>query len=97
MAAQSLSEEIKQKVQAILRQHDVIRAAIFGSFARETARDDSDLDILIEFGSDKSLLDLAALKVDLEEILGREVDVVTYRGLHPRIREWVLQEQVPIL
>jgi predicted nucleotidyltransferase len=97
MAVQKLSEEIKQRILTILRQHDVMRAAIFGSFATGTARDESDLDILIEFGSDKSLLDLAGLKVDLEEILDREVDVVTYRGLHPRIRERVLREQVPIL
>lgn len=92
-----MSEEMKQKILAVLHQHGVIRAAIFGSFATGTAKDDSDLDILIEFGDDKSLLDLAALKIALEEILGRAVDIVTYRGLHPRLRERVLQEQVPIL
>ncbi len=97
MAVQVLSEEIKQKILAVLRRHDVVRAAIFGSFATGLARDDSDFDILIEFGGDKSLLDLAALKIDLEEVLGREVDVVTYRGLHPRIRQRVLREQMPIL
>lgn len=97
MAVQVLSEEIKQKVLVVLRRHDVVRAAIFGSFATGTARDNSDFDILVEFSGDKSLLDLAALKIELEEVLGREVDVITYRGLHPRIRERVLQEQVPIL
>ena len=90
-------EEVTIKILPVLRRHNVLRAAVFGSFARGEPREDSDLDILVEFGGDKSLLDLAGLKLDLEEILGRSVDVITYRGLSPRIRERVLEEQVPIL
>jgi len=90
-------EEVATKILPVLRRHNVLRAAVFGSFARGEPREDSDLDILVEFGGDKSLLDLAGLKLDLEEILGRSVDVITYRGLSPRIRERVLEEQVPIL
>lgn len=92
-----LPEEVKQQVLPILKRHDVVRAAIFGSFARGESEQDSDLDILVELPSTKSLLDLVALKLDLQEALGREVDVLTYRALHPRIRERVLQEQVEIL
>jgi hypothetical protein len=90
-------EEIKHKIITILEQHDVARAAIFGSFARGEAEENSDLDILIEFGGEKSLLDLVALKLELEESLGRNVDVLTYKSLHPAIREKVLEEQMPIL
>jgi predicted nucleotidyltransferase len=92
-----LPEEVKQKVIPVLRRHDVVHAAIFGSFAKGIPEEKSDLDILVEFEGEKSLLDLVALQLELEETLGREVDVITYRALHPRIRERVLQEQVAIL
>jgi predicted nucleotidyltransferase len=90
-------EGIKQKITPVLRRHNVVHAAIFGSFARGIPEEDSDLDIAVEFEGEKSLLDLAALQLELEETLGREVDVVTYRALHPRIKGRVLQEQVAIL
>jgi predicted nucleotidyltransferase len=92
-----LPEEVKRKITPVLRQYDVVHAAIFGSFAKGIPGEDSDLDILVEFEGEKSLLDLVALKLELEERLGREVDVLTYKALHPRIREKVLQEQVTIL
>jgi predicted nucleotidyltransferase len=90
-------EELKSKIIPVLQQHDVIHAAIFGSFARGEEREDSDLDILVEFGEGKSLLDLVGLKLELEEFLGRKIDVVTYNALHPEIREKVLEEQVAII
>jgi len=90
-------EELKSKIIPILQQHDVIHAAIFGSFARGEEREDSDLDILVEFGKGKSLLDLVGLKLELEEFLGRKIDVVTYNALHPRMREGVLKERIVII
>jgi predicted nucleotidyltransferase len=57
----------------------------------------SDLDFLVEFGEEKSLLDLARLKLEMEGELGRQVDVVTYRSLYHRLRDPLLQEQVAIL
>lgn len=57
----------------------------------------SDVDLLVEFEGRKSLLDIAGLKIELEDALGRKVDVVTYRSLHPLLRERILGEQVPIL
>ena len=59
--------KIREKILPVLKRYDVIRAAIFGSFARE----------VVEFGAEKSLLDLAGLKIELEESLGRDVDVLT--------------------
>ena len=93
----TLLDDIRERVTPVLRRHDVVHAAIFGSFARGMPREDSDLDILVEFDGEKSLLDLVALQLELEDVLGRGVDVLTYRALHPRIKEEVLQEQVAIL
>jgi len=90
-------EEIKHKVISVLKRHDVARASILGSFARGKVKENSDLDILIEFNGEKSLLDLVALKLELEESLRRSVDVLTYKAIHPAIRERVLKEQVTII
>jgi len=92
-----LLEEVKRRMLPILVRHDVIRAAIFGSFARGESKENSDLDILVELPKTKSLLNLVALKLELEDELKGDVDVLTYRGLHPRIREKVTKEQVAIL
>jgi len=90
-------EEIKDKIVPVLKRHDVVRAALFGSFVRGEAKKGSDIDILVEFKGEKSLLDLVALKLELEDLLGREVDVLTYNSIHPFIRETILKEQVAIL
>jgi len=90
-------EDIKYKIIPILKRYDVRRAALFGSFVRGEQREDSDIDILVEFKDGKSLLDLAGLKIELEEALGRKVDVLTYNSLHPLLRDKILQEQKVIL
>lgn len=90
-------EEIKDKIIPVLRGHGVKRASIFGSFAKGEGREDSDIDILVEFEGGKSLLDLVGLKMDLEEALGRKVDVLTYDSLHPLLRDRILEEQRAIL
>lgn len=90
-------KEIKGKVLPILRRYDVVRAAIFGSFVRGEMKEGSDTDILVEFEGEKSLIDLAGLKIELEERLGRKVDVLTYRSLHPLLRDRILNEQKVIL
>ncbi|MDH5795745.1 MAG: nucleotidyltransferase family protein [Candidatus Bathyarchaeota archaeon] len=90
-------EEIKGKVLPILRRYDVVRAAIFGSFVRGEMKEGSDIDILVEFEGEKSLLDLAGLKIELEELLGRKVDVLTYNSLHPLLKDKILNEQKIIL
>ncbi|NAZ24134.1 MAG: hypothetical protein GU357_00025 [Thermofilum sp.] len=90
-------EDLKKIIVPVLRRHGVRRAAVFGSFARGEAREDSDLDIIVEFEGGRSLLDLAGLKVELEDVLGRRVDIVTYGSLHPLLRERVLMEEKRIL
>lgn len=90
-------EEIKNKIIPIFKKYDVKRASIFGSFVRGEERGDSDIDILVEFKGEKSLLDLAGLKIELEEKLGRKVDVLTYNSLHPLLKDKILKEQKVIL
>ncbi len=94
----NLSPRTRKRISRMLVEKGVKRASLFGSFARGDATDESDIDLLIEFkGKTKSLLDLAALKIHLEESLGRHVDLVTYNSLHPLLRDQILSEQVVIL
>ncbi len=88
---------IRRKLLPVLKRHDIARAALFGSYARGEGTRHSDLDILVEFKGKKSLLDLVELKYALEKNTGRKVDVLTFRALHPAIRERILSEQVPLL
>lgn len=73
------------------------KAALFGSVARGEATEESDIDLLIEFEGRKSLLDLAGLKLELQELLRRRVDLLTYKSLHPLLKERILSEQEEIL
>ena len=90
-------EELRSKVIPILKQHGVVRASVFGSFVRREMKEGSDIDILIELPREKSLLDFVALKLDLEDVLGRKVDLVEYSTIHPLLRERIFEEQVPVL
>ncbi|MFQ6135883.1 MAG: nucleotidyltransferase family protein [Candidatus Hydrothermarchaeales archaeon] len=91
------AEKIRKKILPILRRYDVTRAAIFGSFVRGESKEGSDIDLLVEFKGEKSLLDLAGLKIALEELLKMKVDVLTYNSLHPLLKERILSEQEVIL
>lgn len=94
-----LYEIVEQKRQDILRiasRHGARNIRIFGSVARGEAKEGSDVDFLVDLEPGRSLLDHAALLLDLEQLLGCKVDVVTVRGIRPRIREQVLREAVPL-
>lgn len=69
---------------------------VFGSVARGEEGPDSDLDLLVEFAADRSLLDHVALVQDLEELVGRKVQITTPDALHWYIRDRVLAEAVPL-
>lgn len=85
--------DLKKIIIEVLKKHSVKRAALFGSIAREEPTSESDIDLLIEFEGRKSLLDLAALKIELQELLKKKVDVLTYKSIHPLLREKILGEQ----
>lgn len=90
-------EEIKQKILPILKKHGVTKAGVFGSVVRGEAREDSDIDILVEIESDISLLDFVGIKLEIEEALGRKVDLVEYKTIKPLLKEKILSEEVAIL
>ena len=90
-------EKIKSTIIKVLKKYGVKKAGLFGSIVRGESTENSDIDLLVEFEGEKSLLDLAGLKIELQELLGREVDVITYRSLHPLLREKILNEQEEIL
>ena len=103
MGAESRSEqitaaaEIRELVLPVLHQHGITRAGIFGSYARGEATPESDVDILIELDRQASLLDFIGIKLELEDVLGRSVDLVEYAAIKPRLRDRILREEVPIL
>lgn len=88
---------IKERLAGVLERNGVKRAALFGSIVRGEATEESDIDLLVEFEGRKSLLDLSGLKLEVEDVLGRKADVITYGSLHPLLRDRILKEQVPIL
>jgi uncharacterized protein len=89
--------DLRRKVSDIMRSHGVVKAAVFGSFARGEEGPESDVDFLVELEAGRTLLDLSGLRLDLMDRLEREVDVVTYHALHPKLRDRILEEQVPLL
>lgn len=97
MLTQILPADVQREIIAILRRRGVALAGVFGSFARGEQRPDSDLDLLVEFEGRSSLLDMAGLKLDLQDLLGRRVDIVTPDGLSPYIRDNAMRDLVVIL
>ena len=90
-------KKIERIILPILRKNTVSRAGIFGSFARGESTAKSDLDLLVTFKGKKSLLDLIHLQIELEEVLKKKVDVLTYKSIHPLLKEKILNEEVKIL
>jgi len=87
------------------KREDILRLAalrgarnlrVFGSVARGEDDSTSDVDFLVDMEPGKSLLDLGGLLMDLQELLGCPVDIVTEQGLKTRLRNRVLQEAVPL-
>ncbi len=86
----------RRAIAEIAARHGADSLRVFGSFARGEARPESDIDLLVRMDGGRSLFDQAAMLVELRDLLGREVDVVTEDGLRESIRERVLREAVPL-
>jgi uncharacterized protein len=95
----SYDELLQSKREEILRiaaKHGASNVRIFGSVARGEADEQSDIDLLVDLEPKRSLLDLAGLLVDLEELLGCKVDVVPEDSLRKRIKDRVLKEAIAL-
>lgn len=88
-------DRIKKAIENVLKKNKVKKAGIFGSYARGEEKKDSDIDILIEF--DGSLLSLVRLERELGERLGINVDLLTYKGIHPLLKKRILNEEIRII
>jgi|TARA_Y100000310_G_scaffold70980_1_gene66791 hypothetical protein len=88
---------LKKKIISILKKNNVVRAGIFGSYARGEQKKNSDIDILVEIKKKISLFDFAGIKIELEEKLRRKVDLVEYKVIKPRIKKNILDSEVRII
>jgi len=95
-----VNENVQQMTEQMLpycKQRGVSKLGIFGSFARGTARPDSDLDLLVSFEQPVSLLTQIRMERELSELLGVKVDLVTEQGLSPYLRDQVHAELKVVL
>lgn len=88
-----------------INRHKILNAAkkngatsvkVFGSFAKESETENSDIDLLIEIEKGRDILDIIAFQQAVSNITNRKIDIVTEKGLHWYIREQILKEAVPI-
>ncbi|MEK7535868.1 MAG: nucleotidyltransferase family protein [Patescibacteria group bacterium] len=87
-------EEIKAKAVPILKSAGVRKAALFGSYARGEETAESDIDILADFPPDISLFRVGGVQYELQEVLGRKVDLVQYTAIKPLIRPYIMEDEL---
>lgn len=87
---------IKNKIIPILKRQGVLKAAVFGSFARgeETAK--SDIDLLVKMPKNKTFFDIVSLKIELEDKLDKKVDIVEYDAIRSLIKKQILLDKKEI-
>jgi hypothetical protein len=96
MSINELIQSRREELLQVAARHGVKSIRVFGSFARGDARPDSDLDLLIEAGPERTAFFPGGLVADLEALLGRRVDVATEEGLNINLKARVLREAVPL-
>jgi len=96
MAAGEFVKLHAEEIRRIASHHGATNIRLFGSMARGDDRPDSDIDLLVDLKAGRHLLDLIAIKQDLEDLLGRRVDVTTERSISPYIRDCVLKDIVQL-
>ena len=95
----TIEETLKNKrdeIRRIAARHGASNVRIFGSVVRGEAEVDSDIDFLVDVGPERTSFFPGGLIADLQDLLGREVDVVTEDALHWYIRERVIKEAIPL-
>lgn len=92
-------QNYKKIIIPILKKNQVVKAGIFGSVARGENTKKSDIDLLIKVkkGVKFSLLDLVGLEMELKKSLKKKVDLLTYNGINPHLKERILKEEIPII
>lgn len=90
-------DQIKDKAIPLLKKAGIRKSALFGSYVRGEQREDSDIDLLVEYPSHIDLFKIGELKEDLEEVLGKSVDIVGYSSIKEDLKQYILQDQLQIL
>lgn len=88
--------EISRTIEPVLRKYAIKRASVFGSFADDTASAGSDVDLLIELSLPIGLLEFIHIKHELEDLLGRKVDLVEFKAIKSSIKDLILHSAIPI-
>lgn len=89
-------QRLKPQILQLATRYGAYHVRLFGSVARGDTHTKSDVDFLVEFEPERSLLDQGGLLMDLQDLLGCKVDVVDEHALRPRFRERILRETVPL-
>lgn len=96
MTIERLLAEKRDEILRLAASRGARNVRVFGSVARGEARQDSDIDLLVDIESGRSLLDVVGLWLDLQELLGRKVDLLTEGGVNRHLRARILAEARPL-
>lgn len=89
-------DKIKPIIIKILKRHGIRKAAVFGSYARGEQKKGSDIDILVELSKPMGF-HFIGIQLELEQKLGKKVDLLTYQEVSPHLKKYILSEKVSIL
>ncbi len=89
--------KLKPKIIEVLKKYKIKKAGIFGSFVRGEQKKGSDIDILAEIPKEINLFGIVGIKLELEDKLGKKVDLVQYRLVRPELKKIILNEEVKII
>lgn len=92
----NLLEKYRENIEESACNHGIRSVRVFGSFARGEENEESDIDLLVELEPNRSLFDIISLKYELEDFIGRKVDVVTLGGISPYLVDRITKEAVPL-
>jgi hypothetical protein len=96
MNIDDLLREKREEILKIAAQHGARNVRIFGSVARGDTGESSDIDLLVDMEPGRSLLDRSELMADLQDLLGRKVDIVTEQGIYWLLKRRILKEAHPL-
>ncbi len=97
MDKNSLIHILRQNSATLQQQYHVAQLALFGSYARDEAKNTSDIDLIVSFTEPPSARQFFALQFFLEELLKHPIDLITNKGLRPELRPYIEKDLEPIL